>query len=54
MEMGITADIDVKQVVRPFKSRNVVAALPGVRPAVVGRVGDLLGALGSPGQASRS
>ena len=32
VEMGITADIDVKQTVRPFKSRNVVAALPGADP----------------------
>lgn len=31
MEMGITANIDVRQLVRPFKSHNVVAALPGGR-----------------------
>ncbi len=34
MELGIKANIDVKQAVRPFKSRNVVAALPGSNPAL--------------------
>ena len=32
VEMNITANLDVKQAVRPFKSRNVVAALPGNDP----------------------
>ncbi len=32
VEMGITADFDVKQTVRPFKSHNVVATLPGSDP----------------------
>ncbi len=32
VEMGITADLDVKQTVRPFKSHNVVATLPGSDP----------------------
>ncbi len=27
--MGVTADLDVKQTVRPFRSHNVVAVLPG-------------------------
>jgi Zn-dependent M28 family amino/carboxypeptidase len=32
MDMGITAGFEADQVVRPFKSRNVVAALPGTNP----------------------
>ena len=36
VEMGITADLDVKQTVRTFKSHNVVAALPGSDPKRAG------------------
>ncbi len=32
--LGITADIAATQVVRPFKSHNVLAALPGADPAL--------------------
>jgi Zn-dependent M28 family amino/carboxypeptidase len=34
IEMGITANFDIKQAVRPFKSHNVVATLPGANPAL--------------------
>jgi Zn-dependent M28 family amino/carboxypeptidase len=34
LQMGITADIDVKLAIRPFLSHNVVAALPGVNTAL--------------------
>ncbi len=36
VEMGVTADIDVQQAVRPFQSHNVVAALPGSDPKLAG------------------
>ncbi len=32
VEMGFTADADITQAVRPFRSHNVVAALPGSDP----------------------
>ncbi len=34
LELGIKANIDVEQTVRPFKSRNVVAQLPGSNPSL--------------------